>query len=146
MKLTAQQKENLENSAYVVGAGLFVYFVFIKRRENSGVNIDPTGNGSNPPNLGVFNALHVATSLYDAMKNMGTDREAIFEILKTVSQAQFTEVKTAFGKLNYNPVTGDQRNYNPFSVLTKYDLKFWLKSELSNADYIQLRNKYPNHL
>lgn len=145
MKLTVQQQENIKNGAYLVGAGILVYFIFIKRKENT-INGDPTGNGSNIPAYGVFNAMNVATNLYDAMKNMGTDREAIFEILKTVNQSQFGQVITAFGKLNYNPVTGDQRNYNPFGVLTKYDLKFWLKSELSNADYIQLRNKYPNYL
>lgn len=146
MEITAQQEENIKTGAYVLGAGLLIYFVFIKRKENAGVNIDPTGNGTYTPTLPSFNAKIVAENLYDAMKEIGTDEESILETLKTVSPAQFGLVVTAFGNRAYNTVTGNQYNFNPFVSLPKLPLKLWLKEELETKDYALLRAKYPNHL
>lgn len=146
MEITAQQEENIKTGAYVLGAGLLIYFVFIKRKENAGVNIDPTGNGTYTPTLPSFNAKIVAENLYDAMKEIGTDEESILETLKTVTPAQFGLVVTAFGNRAYNTVTGNQYNFNPFVSLPKLPLKLWLKEELETKDYALLRAKYPNHL
>lgn len=146
MKITAQQEENIKTGAYVLGAGLLIYFVFIKRKENAGVNIDPTGNGSYTPTLPSFNPKIIAENLYDAMKDSGTDEESILETLKTVTPTQFAQVVTAFGSRYYNTVTGNQYNFNPFSTLPKLPLKTWLKEELNTKDYALLRAKYPNYL
>lgn len=146
MKLTVQQEENLKTVAYVGAAGLLVYFVFVKRKENSGSSVDPTGNGSYTPTLPTFNAKIVAENLYDAMKDTGTDEESILETLKTVSPTQFGQVIIAFGNRSYNTLTGNQYNFNPFSPLPKLPLKAWLKEELETKDYALLRAKYPNHL
>lgn len=143
--MTPEQLKNVKTGLVVLGGLGILYLVFKNRTENSGT-VDPTGNGGYTPVVGVFNAHNVATNLYDTMKNMGTDEEAILEILKPINQAQFSQVVIAFGKLAYNPVTGDQRNYNPFGSLAKYDLKGWLKEELSAKDYAILRSKYPYSL
>lgn len=146
MKLTASQQQDLKTGAYVLAAGLLVYFVFVKRKENSGATSDPTGNGSYNPTLPSFNAKIVAENLFDAMKDSGTDEESILETLKTVSPAQFAQVITAFGNRFYNTTTGNQYNFNPFSDLPKLPLKTWLKEELNTKDYALLRAKYPNYL
>lgn len=146
MKLTAQQEVNLKNGAYVAAAGLLVYFVFVKRKDNSGTSSDPTGNGGSTPSLPAFNPKIVAENLYDAMKDSGTDEESILETLKTVTLSQFAQVITAFGNRAYNTVTGNQYNFNPFSSLPNLPLKTWLKEELNTKDYALLRSKYPNYL
>ena len=142
MTVTDKEKKNLQMAAAVVAGGVLLYVVFSKKTETTP---DPTGNGAYTP-INVYNPQKVATALYETMKDMGTDEEAILEILKPINQSQFAQVIQAFGKLNYNTTTGDQRNYNPFAVLPKLGLKDWLKSELSLKEYSVLRLKYPNSL
>ena len=144
--MSPEQTKNLKIGAgVVVGLGL-LYFLVIKKNDNSGGSQDPTGNGGYIPSIPAFSAQKIATALYETMKDVGTEEEAILEVLKYVNASQFAQVVNAFGKLNYNPTTGDQRNYNPFDVLTKYGLKFWLKNELSVQEYSILRTKYPYSL
>lgn len=140
--MTDQDKKNLKTVAYLLGGAGLLYLVFSKPSET-----DPTGNGGTyiPPVV-VFNAKNVAEGLYNAMKDSGTEEEAIFEILKPVNQTQFAQVVEAFGKRSYNKYTGNQYNFNPFSSLEKLDLKTWLNEELSAKDYAILRNKYPYSL
>lgn len=140
--MTDQDKKNLKTAAYLIGGAGLLYLLFSKPTEN-----DPTGNdGSyNPPAVN-FDAKVVATGLYNAMKDSGTEEEAIFEILKPVNQAQFAQVVIAFGKRSYNTYTGNQYNFNPFAALAQLDLKTWLNEELSAKDYAILRNKYPYSL
>jgi hypothetical protein len=144
--MSPEETKNLKIGAgVVVGLGL-LYFLVVKKNDNSGGTQDPTGNGGYIPSIPVFSAQKTATALYETMKDMGTEEEAILEILKYINQTQFGQVVNAFGMLNYNPVTGDQRNYNPFASLTKYGLKFWLNNELSPQEYSILRTKYPYYL
>lgn len=140
--MTDQDKKNLKTAAYLIGGAGLLYLLFSKPSET-----DPTGNGGTyiPPVL-AFNAKNVAEGLYNAMKDSGTEEEAIFEILKPVNQTQFAQVNEAFGKRSYNTYTGNQYNFNPFSALAKLDLKTWLNEELSAKDYAILRNKYPYSL
>lgn len=141
--MTPEQTKNLKiGTGVVAGLGL-LYLLFGNKKENSGNTADPTGNGSYTPALNVFNAKSVSLSLYDAMKESGTEEEAILEALKTVNQAQFAQVVTAFGKRYYNTTTGNQYQINPFLDLPKLPLKTWLNEELSVKDYAILRNKYP---
>lgn len=141
--MTTEENKNLKiGGSVVLGLGL-LYVIFRKKTESTP---DPTGNGTYIPTQTVFNAKNIATGLYQAMKDSGTSEEAILEVLKTVSQAQFAQVVTAFGSLNYNATTGNQYNFNPFKALPKVNLKGWLVNELSAKDYAILRNKYPYSL
>lgn len=133
---------------WIGGAAVLGAVVWFASSSNTngatGGAFDPTGNGSTIPTP-VFNAHNVATDLYNAMKDSGTDEGEIMDILTPVTPAQFALVFKAFGKLNYNPTFGNQYAL-PFQTLTKYDLKYWLKSELSVEDYKTLKYKYPNIL
>lgn len=142
--MTPEQTKNLKiGTGVVAGLGL-LYLLFGNKKDNSGAATDPTGNGSySPGGIAAFNAKNVSLSLYDAMKESGTEEEAILEVLKTVNQTQFAQVATAFGNRYYNTLTGNQYSINPFSDLPKLPLKTWLNEELSVKDYAILRNKYP---
>lgn len=143
MNLSPENQKYLTIGAGVIGGLVLLNMLFGKKTE---ATPDPTGNGGfMPPNM-VFNAKNVANSLYQAMKESGTEEEAILEALKTVNQAQFMQVSAAFGSLPYNATTGNQYNFNPFSPLPKVNLKGWLSEELSLKDYTILRNKYPYSL
>jgi hypothetical protein len=148
MNLSETDKKQAKILAGVVAGGLLLYFVFRTKPDSAGGGQyqDPTGNSGYNPGSTAFNAKNVATVLYDAMKDNGTDEEVIIEALKTVNQSQFAQVIAAFGKLNYNTITGNQYNFNPFEVLPKLGLKVWLKEELSAKEYAILKLKYPNQL
>ena len=141
--MTPETEKNLKIAVGVAGGLLLLNLILGKKTESTP---DPTGNGGYIPTQTVFNAKNVANGLYQAMKDSGTEEEAILEILKTVTQAQFAQVVTAFGSLPYNVTTGNQYNFSPFSALPKVNLKGWLVEELSLKDYTILRNKYPYSL
>ncbi|MBB1193558.1 hypothetical protein DNC80_07730 [Flavobacterium sp. SOK18b] len=141
--MTLETEQNIKIAAGVAGGLLLLSLIIRKKTESSD---DPTGNGNSIPTQFVFNAKNVANGLYQAMKDSGTEEEAILEVLKTVTQSQFAQVVTAFGSLPYNATTGNQYSFNPFSPLPKVNLKGWLIEELSLKDYTILRNKYPYHL
>ena len=143
MTMTPEETKYLKIGAGVVGGLLLLKLILGSKTESTP---DPTGNGNYNPTQIVFSPRSVADGLYQAMKDTGTDEEAILEILKTVTQAQFAQVVTAFGSKYYNATTGNQYNFNPFSSLPKVNLKGWLVEELSLKDYTILRNKYPYHL
>lgn len=143
--MTPEQSKNIKTGLGILGGLALLYLIIGKKTDNSGAAIDPTGNGGYLPNP-VFNAKNVASSLYEAMKDSGTDEETILEVLKTVNQAQFAQVVTAFGRLSYNKTLGNQYNVNPLEALPKVDLKGWLYNELSTKDYAILRSKYPSIL
>ena len=147
--MTPQETKNIKIGVTVAAALLLIYLVTkAPAQDNSGASTDPTGNGDNTsPGTIVFNANKVATALYDAMKETGTDEEEVQSILKYVSATQFSKVRTAFGTKQYNKTLGNQ--YNPlawFSQLPFVNLPGWLKSELSTSEYAVLRLKYPNDL
>ena len=139
--MTPQQIENLKIGGAVVAGGLLLYLVFGNKKDNSGGENDPTSNGNYIP-VNNFNAQNVAESLYEAMSGFGTDEAAILEILKPVSQGQFAQVVAAFGIKPYNTLTGNDWGFG----LNSLPLKSWLKEELSTADYVLLKSKYPYNL
>lgn len=137
-----------EKKVWIYGGigAVAVWLLFLRGKEFGGDGIDPTGNTGNTGNGGYsFDAHKVATDLYEAMRYMGTDEDAVLSILTPVSQPQFGQVVTAFGSLPYNPTTGNQ-SFLLWETVTKYDLKGWLKEELSSTDYANLKRKYPNYL
>lgn len=145
-----------QNKQYLMYGGLALllvggYYAFFSTPTETGTGagngIDPTGNSAtNTGDGNTFSAIKIATDLYDAMKNSGTDSKAIVSVLTYVNASQFAAVVKAFGSLAYNDILGNQYQINPFSDLPKVDLKGWLFSELSDADYRILKLKYPNNL
>lgn len=149
--MTAKESKNIKIGVGVAAAAALIYY--LSQGAPAGSQSDPTGNGgifnpggSNGGGVAQFDANRVATILFDAMREMGTDRDAIFAALKNVNESQFTQVMQKFGKRSYNTTTGNQYNFFPITPLPLYDLPFWLKSELSTKDYGTLRAKYPNKL
>ncbi|WP_163398154.1 annexin [Flavobacterium fluviatile] len=138
MKISDSDKKNIKIGLGVVAGGLLLYFIFRNKTEK----YDPTGNPDYIPAQPVFNAKNIAENLYEAMKDIGTEEDAILETLKTVTQSQFAQVVEAFGKKEYNSWTGNQVGFG----LTKEPLKVWLKEELSVKDYAILKMKYPYSL
>lgn len=143
MKVTKTQR----NLLLAASASAIVLYLTVFRGTTSGNGVDPTGNGSGgnggQSNPG-FDALKVATDLYEAMKDSGTDESAIVQILTRVTPAQFDLVFDAFGVLKYNPTLGNQ--YSFWGELDRYNLKQWLKYELSETQYYNFKRKFPNRL
>lgn len=143
MTISEEDKKTLKIVGGIAIGGFILFSVFGKKTESTP---DPTGNGNYIPTQNVFSAQKVANGLWNAMKDMGTDEDAIIEILKPVTQQQFGQVVSAFGKVNYNTTTGNQYSFDPFTPLPKLGLKDWLFNELSGKEYAILRYKYPYYL
>ena len=145
MKLTVKQKKIAIVAGAVATIGL-VYLAFRKKPDTGGSYTDPTSGssgGSTSTGTGTtntFNAKNIAETLYEAMKGLGTDESAIFNVLANVSEAQFKLVVDAFGSRIYNTFTGTTTWGSP------HPLKTWLKEELGSKEYGVLRLKYPNYL
>lgn len=138
--MTTQEK----NILYVAAGLAVVGYLVFSSKESPGGN-DPTGNGT-PGSSASFNPRRVAEDLRDAMKEMGTSGAEVISILRNVNPAQFKQVVTAFGQIQYNATLGNQINFNPFSQLPFVNLKGWLKNELSISEYNTLKLKYPESL
>lgn len=143
MKLTVQQKKIAIVAGVVATVGLG-YLAFRKKPDSGGSYYDPTSGGTTggttSGTTSTFNAKNVAETLYEAMKGIGTDESAIFNVLANVSEAQFKLVVDSFGLRIYNTFTGTTTWGSP------HPLKTWLKEELASKEYGVLRLKYPNYL
>jgi hypothetical protein len=125
-----------------LAAGFIVYQIV--KKPTGGSETDPTQDGGSQPG---FNAQKVVTDLLSAMASMGTNEAKVLSTLKYVTPAQFDLVFKAFGRRQYNPISGDQINpFGWFTELEFYDLQQWLEFELSETDYNVLKTKYPNKL
>ena len=139
--MTTQQNKNVK-IAVGVGAGLLVlYFILNNHPDNGGGIVDPTGNNTAPDVINSFSANKVRLELFDAMNKFGTDEDTIIDALRYVNQTQFSQVFKAFGQERYDDVLGYKTSYG-----TPRDLAYWLKSELSNDLYSNLKRKYPEKL
>ncbi len=138
--MTKQQKYILYGTA-AIGV---LYLIFGKKADDGGGGggVDPTGNEGPPGSGYIFNPGKVANDLWRAMKDMGTDEEAIFQTLVPVTPAQFVKVVQAFGTAGYNMNTGTATGI----WLEELTLPQWLREELSTSDYNKLKVKYPNSL
>jgi hypothetical protein len=144
--MTPQNKKYLTYGVVILGFAGIGYLI-LKKPDGSGSTEDPTGNGSNTPSTTYFNPKNVADALLDAMAETGTDEDAILSILKYITPVQFTAVKTAFGRVQYNKTLGNQINPIAWFTQLPYEpLNVWLKNELSSQEYGVLRNKYPKDL
>lgn len=131
----------LAYSTLALGFGALVFSLVSTNKAKANKYLDaPTAL----PDGGGFNAKKIAETLYDAMKGIDitndSKNEVIFATLTGVTQDQFGKVFSAFGKRRYNTYTGNTLG------LYLYNLKTWLKSELSPASYLQLQQQYPKYL
>ncbi|RDI07043.1 hypothetical protein [Flavobacterium sp. AG291] len=132
--------------ALYAGVGLVAVLLIsriLPKTDKSGGIDDPTGNGTNTNIPGTtFNPSSVAETLYDAMKEMGTDEAKIMNALQYVNASQFAQVAAKFGKRSYNKTLGNQINPWPLTPLPLLPLQVWLENELSSSQYNTLRLKY----
>ena len=150
----------MKKSTKIIGATLLVAtglgLFFMNRRKNKTIS----GSGyldDEQNNTVLFDPKQTANDLYEAMRvtgkslfnsvgfSIGTQNETIFETLSSISANQFNSVVKAFGLRGYNKYTGGQL-FPPWSKITKYGLKTWLKYELPAKDYAFLKTKYPKNL
>lgn len=141
--MTPSENKNLKIAGASAVSLLVLWVVFKPKTEKGTTPFDPV---SNPNGAQGFNAKNVAAGLLKAMQTMGTNEQAIFDILTFVNQSQFAQVIKAFGSHQYNSTTGNQYNYFPVYQLPYVNLKGWLSSELSKENYASLLSKYPNYL
>ncbi len=131
-------------SVVAVGVGGFLLFSKPKGR---------TGNGSNNNyldsedvvNQDYFNPKSVANDLYQFMNEYsldgGTNEGGIYEALSLLTQTQFKKIIDAFGKRNYNKLLGRDAPFGELRTLPQ-----WLKLDLNDSEYKQLRQKFPKYL
>jgi len=141
VQLTQQDKKWLKIAGVAVALYL-IYKIATPKTDNSGNAADPTGNSGNNPAAANFNAAAVADTLHNAMKDIGTDEEAILNATQYLNAQQFAQVIAAFDKRPYNSTWGN--DMEPwFGSLPKLTLPQWLKKELSSSLYNQIRLKFP---
>lgn len=142
--MTPQNKKIATYTAIAAGLGIVVYYAFFNK-DNSGSENDPTGNnGGNNTGLPTpsFNANKIKLELFDAMNSYwGTKEDEIINTLRTITPAQFVQVVKAFGKERYNDILGYKTAGG-----TERNLPYWLKAELKDQLYLNLKRKYPNSL
>lgn len=143
MKITDTQKK-AGIVIGLVGAIVLGYFVLRKKPDNDGGVNDPTGNGGAVSGgiTPVFNAKVVADNLFELMDGYGTKEDEIVAELTSVSQNQFAQVITAFGKPPYYLFGGNEWFGSALGLVG------WLKEELgtTSEEYRTLKLKYPNYL
>lgn len=147
--MTPENKKILNYVLIALGIGGVGYIIFSSSDNGGDGGGEPTGNaGGNAGSSGsTFNAKNIADDLLEAMRESGTDEDTIIGLLRYVSSAQFDAVFFAFGKQQYNATLGNQ--INPLAWISELpfvDLKGWLKSELSEQEYLNLKRKYPSKL
>lgn len=84
-------------------------------------------------------AQSISNVLYACMCEYGTDEDGIKSVLNNLSNADFNHVYNCFGVRWYNIILGCE---SASLMGSKYDLIQWLKAELSNSDYDELKNKF----
>jgi len=122
----------------VVGGGYLLYNWLTRPR--------PTADFDNTfPDAVIsdLKAKQIANVLYNAMKNPGTDEQAIFQALQGLSYNDFVKVSNAFGMKYYDKVLGVEGGWLFNDPL---DLTGWLYQELNNSDLAKLHDIAPNIL
>lgn len=136
----------------IAGVGLLLAGFFVSQAVSTG----KPKNSSNPKYLDDegainpdFNAKQIATDIHEIMRKVnwtnGDKNQIILTAFTGLSQTQFAQVVKAFGLRAYNTITGNDYQIIGFS-LKKYPLKFWLKEEMSTADYLLLKDKFKKYL
>lgn len=80
-----------------------------------------------------------AQRLHDAMKNAGTDIQAINDVMADLDELKMQIVYDRFGKRPYwNYLWGMKTSFGKMM-----SLKEWFQEELSSEQYKQVKDKYP---
>lgn len=129
-------------SVLALGVGVVIFAIASKSNaKKSQSYLDAPSGGLDQP----FNAKKIAETLYDAMKgiNLTNDQknETIFTALTGINQTQFGLIFKAFGSRRYNTITGQSA-----TGIYSYNLRTWLKEELSASSFKQLQESYPKYL
>lgn len=129
-------------SVLALGVGVVIFaIVSTSKSKKSQSYLDAPTAGSNQS----FNAKKIAETLYDAMKgiNFTNDEknDIVFSTLTGINQTQFGEIFKAFGSRRYNTITGQAS-----TGIYSYNLRTWLKEELSASSFRQLQESYPKYL
>ncbi len=128
--------------------GLIFAFVSVGKGKNAlnnfGKFLPEDGSANNP-----IDATEIANTIHEIMRvtnwSNSNKNNIIFEALGTLNPSQFAQVSKAFGLRYYNPKLGDDMTY--FGIKpSKYNLAFWLKSELNDNEYLTLKSRFSKYL
>ncbi|WP_404812106.1 hypothetical protein ACIRNY_11350 [Capnocytophaga canimorsus] len=125
-------------SVVLLGVGIY----FLSNKKSNENDVQPIDNYLHPTFANDKQLItHLAQELHDAMKGYGTDFDRIKATLKDLDQSRFQLVYNRFGKRAYGnygqPSIGNGRFLN---------LRQWFKEELSEAEYQELKDKFPKIL
>lgn len=123
----------------IVGAGavgVAGWLVYQKWFKETGPKVEHNPNFP-PSTITSLEAAAIANVLYDAMKNPGTDEEAIFNGLRDMTYNDFVLISDAFGKKSYNTNFGAEPGWD--IMADKHNLYDWLLFELKENEFSQIK-------
>lgn len=131
---------NWKTILIVSGVAVGGYFIYKKVTEVN--NSIALGENPNEPKSGLtaFQAQKAADTLFNAMNRLGTDEQAIYEVLTGLTYNDFVKVSDAFGKRYYQKQMGMEGGY---LFDEAYGLYEWLRFELSNDDFNHFHHIMP---
>lgn len=109
--------------------GFFGWLVYDKFFANTNVQLEQNPNFP-ASTLTNFEAQKAADTLYNAMKNFGTNEALIFSVLEGKTQNDFVKISNAFGVRKLNTTTGEHAEF----IGEDLGLYEWLRSELNHTD------------
>lgn len=118
----------------VLGIGVLAVIIAIEKPKNKTYDV-----GVINPNIATITdqeAKQKAEILYNAMKDLGQEKEMIFATLQGLTNADFKKIFKAFGSRKYNTYSGTS-----YGAIYSYNLITWLKEELG-SEYITLQNNF----
>ena len=132
-------------SVVAVGVGGFLLFSKPKGKSTSSGSNGNYLDSEDVVNQDYFNPKSIANDLYQFMNEYslggGTNEGGIYEALSLLTQTQFKKIIDAFGKRNYNKLLGRDAPFGELRTLPQ-----WLKLDLDDSEYKQLRQKFPKYL
>jgi hypothetical protein len=131
----------------IIGAGVLVSTYMLYKWLTKPRPTAQFDNSFPNPVISDLKAKEIANILYNAMKNPGTDEQAIYNALQGLSYNDFVKVSNAFGMKYYNKTLGVEDDSWFSGIFTEQlDLTAWLYQELSLSDLNKLHQIAPNIL
>lgn len=84
----------------------------------------------------------ITQQIYEELSKANSNGRVILALLENIDEQQFRKIIELFGHRDYSTITLQNKG----DVLVKYPLPFWLKHDLPERYYKQLKQKYPNSL
>jgi hypothetical protein len=123
----------------VLIGGYAVYKQFFAS-DDPDVNFD---DNEAPPVIDAVTAKTKAEQLFNAMRNLGTDEQTIYDVLSGLSYNDFVMISNAFGKKYYDKSLGVDGGW---IFNDKLSLHEWLLEELDNGELNELATYMPDVL